>query len=200
MFSFISCEKYPISALTQLPSPIDSWPYPWYLFNDELNTKGSMEPFVWSNSEFLRYGRGTLDLASRETPQSGKCCIKMTWIGANIGSIPDNYAGWGLMATELSGGKKDLSTSGYTDLKFYLRGNLSENCSLKIEIPTYSISRTFTSADISSSWQEIELSIPNVSIMTAVEYYLAVAMFPTAAGQPTNGGTIYIDNIRFCKD
>ncbi len=195
VFLFASCERYPISALTGIPSTIDSWPYPWCLYDDEINTKGSMEPFVWPNSEFLRYGRGTLDFACRENPQSGTKCFKMTWIG-NV-SV-DNYAGFGLMSTELAGGTKDLSTSGYTSLKFYVRGYLYENCAVKIEIPNSSVYVTLIPSNVSSSWQEIEIPITNVSSMTAIEYYLAISMF--AATGTTNGGTIYLDNIRLCKD
>lgn len=196
---FVSCERYPISALTGLPSPIDSWPTPsWCLFDDEVNTKGSMEPFVWPNSEFLRYHTGTLDFACRENPQSGTKCIKMYW-GGNISyNVLDNYAGWGLMATEYAGGKVNLSTSGYTSFKFYVRGYLYENCAVKIEIPTYGIQVTLTPSTISSSWTEIEIPIPDVTSMTAVEYYVAVSMF--AITSTTNGGTVYIDNIRLCKN
>lgn len=189
---FTSCERYPISALVNDPGTVDSWPNPWVLYDDEINTKGDMEPFVWENSKFLEEGTGTLSFNCKDNPQSGIYCMKMTWNG-KAGTI-GSYAGFGLKATQQSGGTKNLSTSSYNYFRFYVRGTLYGNCELKVEVPNYSISETFTQYTITSSWQPVDIRIPDISSMTNVEYYVAVSL--SGLG---NGGTIYLDNIRFEK-
>lgn len=210
-FTFMSCERYPVSALTDLPSSIDSWPTTWYLYDDEINTKGSYEPKVWDNSRFLEADNGSLSFKSKGAYQ-GRYCIEMVWYD-KAERIPSGcypYAGWALASTDPADvGSKNMTTCGYTRLEFEARGVLSSGCNVKIEIPRHDSQDTdhiilseSGSNRLTSSWQKF--SIPITSKTTASwgiqQYYIAIAMRRNTDSVLTNGGTIYLDNIRFVKD
>jgi hypothetical protein len=214
IFTFISCERYPVSALTSIPSSISSWPTTWYLYDDEINTKGSYEPKVWDNSRFLELKNGSLSFKSTGAYQ-GRYCIKMEWYDAsqNIvlpsGCFP--YAGWALASTDPADiGSKNMTTSGYTRLEFEAKGSLSAGCIVKVEIPRHDGALDTDNIllydggpnRLTSVWKTF--SIPITSRTTSnwgiQQYYVAIAMKRDSDSVSTNGGTIYIDNIRFVKD
>ncbi len=199
MIFFVSCERYPVKALLGLSDPIDSWPDPWYIYDDEINTKGSLEPFKWESSTgCAEWNTAKLDFACTDNPKRGRKCAKLTWVG-NSDDPSSSYFGFGLRAREWPGGTIDMSSSGYAFLKFYVRGILHENCTFKIEVPGTGVSyNTTTPADITPNWQEIVVAIPDLESMTSVEYDISIVL--DSGGQTTNGGTIYLDDIRFTKD
>ena len=137
MICFSSCERYPVSALLGIPAPIDSWPDPWYLYDDEINTKGSLAPFKWESSTGCAdWDKVKLDFACKDHPKRGRNCMKLTWIG-NSKDPSSTYFGFGLMARERGQAYKyiDLSTSEYSHLQFWIRGTLYNNCTFQISIP-----------------------------------------------------------------
>ncbi len=212
LFVLVSCERYPISALTNIPSSIDSWPTTWYLYDDEINTKGSLAPRVWDDSRFLELGDGSIVFDCRDS-YKGLKSIKMEWYD-KLSTLPPgccHYAGWGLSATDpVDVGSKSMVTSGYTRLEFEAKGSLSSGCNVKIEIPrhdsqnnTDNIVINNTGANqLKSYWQTF--SIPITSKTTSSwgiqQYYIAIAMRRDSDSVVTNGGTIYLDNIRFTKN
>ena len=79
---FASCERYPVRALLGIPDRFDSWPNPWYLYDDEINTKGSLEPFKWeSYTGCADWDKVKLDFACTSNPKRGQKCARLTWIG-----------------------------------------------------------------------------------------------------------------------
>lgn len=198
---FTSCERYPVSALLGIPNKIDSWPDIWYLYDDEINTKGSLAPFKWeSYTGCADWDKVSLDFACKYHPKNGRNCMKLTWVG-NSQDPSSTYFGFGLMATEYDGGIINLSTSGYTNLKFWIRGHLYNGCSFKIEIPKKNggswINCELTNVDITSNWTEYTIPLPYIEDMTEIEYDIAISLI---ADGTTNGGTVYLDDIRFTKD
>lgn len=195
---FTSCEKYPVDALLGLNAPIAAWPDTWYLYDDEFNTKGNSEPYVWKDDPFCdSWNNATLDTKCTNAPQSGTRCIKFTW-GGNSKSPEKTFFGFGMQSRNEIGGIIDLTNSGYKWLKFYVRGNLYNNCVFNLSIPdkiTYSV----TSSEITSTWQEVEIDITGVQ-MDNLKFVVGLALAVDKDGIPTNGGTVYIDNIRFTKD
>lgn len=199
---FTSCERYPVRALLGINDPIDSWPETWYIYDDEINTKGSLEPFKWeAYTGCADWEKVKLDFACLDNPKRGRHCMQLTWIG-NSQDPDSGYFGFGLMATEYKGGIINMSKSEYTNLKFWIRGTLYTNCSFKIEIPkkgggTPWISRSLTASEITSEWQPVEIQIPNIEDMSEIEYDISISLI---ADGVTNGGTIYMDDIRFTRD
>ncbi len=199
---FTSCERYPVRALLGLPDPIDSWPDPWYLYDDEINTKGSLAPFKWeSYTGCADWNKVKLDFACKDHPKVGRKCMKLTWVG-NTNDPSSSYFGFGLMATEYSGGIVNLSKSGYSYLKFWVRGHLYNNCSFKIEIPKKGSSTPWAFSElkaneVSSQWTSMSVPLPQIEDMTEIEYDIAISLISDGT---TNGGTIYLDDIRFTKN
>lgn len=210
LFVLVSCERYPISALTNIPSSIDSWPTTWYLYDDTINTKGSLAPRVWDDSRFLESGNGSLSFDCKESPYQGWYCIKMVWYDnpSLIKSGCSPYAGWGLSATDpIDIGSKSMVTSDYTRLEFEAKGSLSSGCAVKIEIPRHDsmdtdnivIDNTGTN-QLKSYWKTFSIPISKTKSSWGIQqYYIAIAMIRSSS-YVTNGGTIYLDNIRFTKN
>ena len=197
---FTSCEKYPIDALLGLSDTIGAWPDIWYVYDDQFNTKGNPEPYVWKDDVYCdSWNNAVLVPDCTDAPQSGTKCIKFTWTG-NSNNSEKTYFGFGMQSRSESGGAIDLTNSGYKYLKFYVRGNLNKNCIFKVEIPK-SYACTLSSSEITSDWQEFYIDLQDNSgrgKLNDLEYVIAFAL--KAEGGVTNGGTVYIDNIRFTKD
>ena len=210
LICFASCERYPVRALLGIPEQIDSWPDIWYLYDDEINTKGSLAPFKWERSTGCAdWDKVKLDFACKYHPKMGRNCMQLTWV-VNSNDPSSSYFGFGLMAREYGQVYKyiDLSTSDYENLKFWIRGTLYNNCSFEISIPKNEtekwVIQTIKANELSSDWTEIVVSLKNViDEMTKIEYDIAISLVADVInGEPsiTNGGTVYLDDIRFTKD
>lgn len=200
---FTSCERYPIRSLLGIPEQIDSWPDIWYLYDDEINTKGSLAPYRWEDSPYCAdWNKVKLDFACTSHPKNGRKCIQFTWVG-NVNDPGKSFFGFGLKAREYGQAYKyiDLSTSGYTNLKFWIRGNLYTNCTFEIKIPktetTYWVEKKLSDVEITSSWTEYAISLPEIEEMTEIEYDVSISLVTDGI---TNGGTVYLDDIRFTRD
>lgn len=204
MMFFASCERFPVSSLLGLPDPVGSWPDTWYLYDDELNTKGSMEPYVFNynpdgspNPYCDTWEHVGLSFKCIDYPKKGTKCIKLTWVGNNL-ATPTNprktFFSFGIQAREDLGGKIDLTNSGYTNLRFWVRGTLHKDCSFEIGIPGTSTTVTINDRQISSQWEEYILPVEGVG---EIEYDLYMAIKTNGV---TNGGTVYIDDIRLTKE
>lgn len=198
---FTSCEKYPIDALLGLSDTIGAWPDIWYVYDDQFNTKGNPEPYVWKDDLYCdSWNNAVLVPDCTDAPQSGTKCIKFTWTG-NSNNSEKTYFGFGMQSRSESGGAIDLTNSGYKYLKFYVRGNLNKNCIFKVEIPKSYFACTLSSSEITSDWQEFYIDLQDNSgrgKLNDLEYVIALSL--KAEGGVTNAGTVYIDNIRFTKD
>ena len=205
MICFASCERYPVRALLGLPDPIDSWPDVWYLYDDEINTKGSLEPKRWDDdSSCADWSKVKLNFACKDHPRAGRNCIQLTWVGNSQEPDPSaiSYFGFGLKSTEYDDKTINLTNSGYSSLKFWVRGVLYNNCSFKIMIPKTKnenwVELKLTNADINGIWKEYTVPLTKIEYMKEIEYDISIALI--AEGGITNGGTIYLDDIRFTKD
>ena len=201
--SFISCERYPISDLHSIPSPVNSWPYPWYIYDDELNTKGAFAPVFWEGSGVA----DNIDFTCTEHPR-GRACIKFDWHPKN----GETWCGFGLASTEtpqFPNSSKDMTTSGYTKLKFYIRGTLLSGSKVVINIPrTDSNGKTvskdqvdkieFYPGDLSANdWKDCAIVLNQTTKNWNTQYYYISV---NIEGPSSNGATIYLDDIRFVKD
>lgn len=202
---FVSCERYPIQALVGVPNKFESWPNPWYIYDDQINTKGSLVPQEWADNPYCDTWRDSdgrkrviLDFEYKSGVHSGKNCIKFYWRG-NEDNTSKTFFGFGLMAREEPGGKIALGEAGYTSLKFYLKGKLEYGCAFEINVPGTNVSRSISAHEISSSWQEFEIPMNAVG---NVEYTIAMSLKldGSVVTDTTNGGTVFLDDIKFVKD
>ena len=166
----------------------------------EINTKGSLAPYRWEDDPYCAdWNKVLLDFACTDHPKNGRKCIKLTWVG-NVNDTGKSYFGFGLRATEYIGGIVNLSTSGYASLKFWIKGNLYTNCSFEIKIPKGNTSwaqKVLSATEVTPYWTEYTIQLPNIEDMTEIEFDIAISLL---ADGTTNGGTIYLDDIRFTRD
>ncbi len=203
--SFVSCERYPITDIHSIPSPVNAWPYPWYIYDDEIQTKGLFAPVMFDDSAHTGDTvPADLDFDWNHGPYRGKACIKFDWYPKN----GKTWCGFGLASTEDVGNphsSKNMETSGYTKLKFFIRGTITSGAKVTIGIP-----RTDYNGDSQSPidseeitgisndvWVEKTITLNQTkSNWNTQKYYLSV----TIEGGSSNGATIYLDDIRFIKD
>lgn len=212
MICFTSCDKYPIDALLGLKDPVGTWPNPWYLYDDQWNTKGSQDPFLFDHYESGEinpycdtWDNVKLDFNCTDSSQSGTKCIKFSWIGNSNGSGKTFFT-FGMLSRVKKGNRIesiDLSESGYTKLKFCIRGTLYKDCCFEIGIPGVDeATKEYSAQEISPVWQEKEIDI-NLNGATKIMYDLSLGLkvsIGAGIGGTTNGGSVYLDNIRFTKD
>ncbi|MBQ3834806.1 MAG: hypothetical protein II816_04760 [Elusimicrobia bacterium] len=200
MVSFISCDRYPVEAIVGLGSPIKSWPDPWYIYDDQINTRGSMEPYVWKDDPYCAtWSYAAVNFSWTNNVKRGNKCMYFTYIGNSSDTSGATYFGFGLMAREVLGEKIALGKAGYNNMRFWIRGSLNENCNFVIEIPGTAVKRTVTSAEITSEWQEIVVPMSSIILTDEVEFDIAFSLAAIDGTIPTNGGTVYLDDITFEK-
>jgi len=203
--SLVSCERYPITDLHSIPSPVKSWPYPWYIYDDEINTKGAFAPVMFDDDSHTGDTvPADLDFDYNHGTYRGRACIKFDWYPKN----GKKWCGFGLASTEdyqNPHSAKDMTTSGYTKLKFFVKGRISYGAKVTVGIPRTdnnggnllpidSEEITGISNDV---WTEKAIILNQTRASWATQkYYLSV----TIEGENSNGATIYLDDIRFVKD
>ncbi|MCR4662651.1 MAG: hypothetical protein K5622_02035 [Endomicrobiaceae bacterium] len=201
MMCLTSCERYPVRTLLGIPDRMDSWPDIWYIYDDEINTKGSLEPKRWEDSPYCaEWEKVKLSFACTNSPKNGRRCVEFTWVG-NVDEPDKSFFGFGLMATENPGGIINLSTSNYTNLKFWIKGTVYTNCTFEISIPkdenTSWVKKTLSPTEVTPYWTEYSIPLPEIEDMTSIEYDISISL---VANGISNGGTVYLDDIRFTKD
>lgn len=197
---FVSCDRYPIEAIVGIPGRIDSWPNPWYIYDDQINTRGNMEPYRWVDDKWCAsWNYAKVDFSRTDGAKSGHKCMYFTWIGNSSDTSGATYFGFGLMAREVLGEKIALGKAGYSNMKFWIKGSLNSNCQFKIEIPGTSVAKTVTASELSSQWQEIVVPMSSIGPSDEVEFALALSLAAIDGDVKTNGGTVYLDDIRFVK-
>ena len=201
MVSFISCDRYPIDAIVGIPDRIDSWPNPWYIYDDQINTRGNMEPYRWLDDQYCAtWDYAKVNFSWTNNTKNGNRCIYFSWIGNSTDTSGATYFGFGLMAREYLGGKVALGKADYSNLKFWIRGSLNSECEFVIEIPGTGVKRIVSAGEITSQWQEIVVPMSSIGPSDEVEFLLALALrVPEGSTAKTNGGTVYLDDIRFVK-
>ncbi len=199
-----SCKKNPVDRLTN-PNPDGAVPQNsgiYIIYDDELKTGGGLGLIPGGENQ-------TIDLSDISEPRRSSLQIRYQWNG---GDTPAQhlFAGYSFsvtpdLSTLSSATGKDLSASGYTKMTFFLRGELSEGNTLRIEGPSDGNSTTVPArmelgpSGVTSDWHAYTLSVPasffsNVKVFATISIQYAQAPRTTNPGQ---GGTIYIDNIMY---
>jgi hypothetical protein len=208
--AFGACKRNPIDRLTDpVPSGAVSGSSGVYIiYDDELKTGGGLG--------FIPGGENQSINLAEPNPIIGHSQIRYTWNGGDIYSSTlaaqqHLFAGFSLLVTpdfttfDSATGKNLNATTNtpYTKLKFFVRGAVSENTTLRIEGPddgSGGITPVLQDISLTSSWQEVTMSIPSSTHFANVKVFMTVSLQYSQAPRTTNpgqGGTIFLDQIRY---
>ena len=201
---FTSCKKNPVDRLTN-PLPdgdVAQSSGIFIVYDDDLKTGGGLG-LIPSG------GNQTIDLTAVGTPARTLRHIQYSWSGADVGG-QHLFAGFQLLITPDSSTlsaetAKNLSAAGYTRMTLYVRGQLSDGNSLRIEGPSNGDSAfvpartTLASTELTNDWQSVTLTIPPGDF-SSVKIFATFSFQYTQPPRTTNaggGGSIFVDEIRY---
>jgi hypothetical protein len=213
IFVLPGCEKDPVDRLT---NPLSEGAVPGYsgtyiVYDDELKTGGNLALIPGGENQ-------EIDLSDRSAPRGNLRQVRYTWNGLSVSTYPAGgyqqlFAGFIFMVgddvnTLQSTPGRDLSGPGYTQMTFSVRGWLSEETSLRVEGPS-TAETGFTPArvDIDRSelslnvWKSYTLTVPATDFNNVRTFITLTIQYdqPPRTTLPSNGGTIYIDDIRYSR-
>ncbi len=195
----------------------------YVIFSNELMSGGGAFEYPGAEGQSLVFN-------DRSNPISARS-IRYSWTGERVNS-QFLFAGFDLMHTATqadysSTSGRNLSTSGYTRVKFYARGTLSTATFVKIEVADdgntstanascLSLSTSGTLDDgvnagttacgntgtLTSDWKPFTITIvsPVTALTSVKDFFKATFIYndPTPGSQnPGQGGTIFIDQIQY---
>lgn len=216
------CEKNPIDRLTNPMSDgaLSQSSGTLVIYDDEVKTAGGLG--------FIPHGENqSVDVRDAGSPRRTVNQIRYSWNGQDVlnGATAQHlFAGFSLPITSflediLTAQPKNLSSAGYTKMKFFIRGTLSDRCWVRIEGPGDGNNATATAqvnsrrqGDVSGGdfvlsedWQEVTLTVPVGGAsddFSDIKTFLTVSVqFDQPAGttQAGGGGVIYLDDIRYVQ-
>lgn len=211
---FAGCERNPVDRLV---NPIFDGAVPqtsgiFVVFDDELKTGGGIQLIPGGENQ-------SLNAQDRSLPQRSRIQFQYSWNGGNVTNfnvspavLQHAFAGMQLIVSPNSSTlsvtpARDLSTFGYTKMSFWIRGNLSQHNTVKIDGPSNGslsaspASLTLTASQLTGDWQYFEISIPS-SDFSSVKVFAGVTIIyiqPPRTTTPGQGGTIYLDDIRYVQ-
>lgn len=200
------CRRNPIERLS---SPLDDGAVPqtsgvYMLFDDELKTGGGVG--------FIPGGQNqSIDFTDHSAPR-GAASVRYYWNGGDVFNDETNewqhlFAGFSFVVTpefsrHLAVPGKNLSGPGYSSLKMWVRGHLSEGTKLRIEGPGDGVGTPARVEldSLGSGWQEVTLpNIPSadfnpVNVFLTISFQYTQPPRTTVAG---GGGLVFLDDIRY---
>ena len=215
------CEKNPVGALMypDVNNSID-WNNEFVLYYNGVRTTGPFDPFKFTN--WTDIGAGDLNFDYMKKSYQGRQSIKMSWTGGNSNPKPSGapqnvYVGFGMPAKgfyESEAGQPvyqgyDISKGSYTKMVLYVTGVLRQNVRLEIKAAVaigngaggneQPAGLLYVTIPNDGRWHRIEVPFTNFAALTKVKTMMSLSMKLIDETLPSNGGEIYIDNIRFVK-
>ena len=211
---FTGCDKNPAGALIypgfDKYTSVD-WAEEWILYDDECKTR--YEPVIRVDTSYWAHERpGDLDLEWKDNPRSGTKCIRLYWDGSKNYAYDggyDTYDWCGFVFPSVSPNTGIwIPTGTYSKLKFWVRGSLSYGVVLEIKAlggpgATSPHEITWKSAPQAQypDWTEITVNFkstpqPEIGPITT---HVAITLLNTRGGIRSNGGEIFLDDIRYVK-
>lgn len=212
---FTGCDKNPAGALIypghDKSTSID-WSEEWVLYDDESKTR--YEPVIRVDTSYWAHMRPQdLDLECRINPRSGSKCIRICWDGSKNIAYDGNYEtySWcGFVFPSVSPNTGIwIPTGTYNKLKFWVRGSLSYGVKLEIKalggpppgVSPHEIVWQSAAQEQFPDWTEITVdfkptALPHIGPVTTL---IAVTFVNTRGEIRSNGGEIFIDDIRYVK-
>lgn len=199
----------------------------YVIFSNELLSGGGAFEYPSGDNQSLTFDDRSQPLGARS--------IRYSWNGQAVSNphcTPNpthNFAGFNLMHVPLLGQYegtvgRDLHQAGYTKVAFYVRGSLSTNTVLKIEVaspgttnacvgvtsPCLTLSSDGTGTDpnsptcsqgtLTGDWQSFTIPIANSDLVSVKDFFKATFVFidPFVGNQaPGQGGVAYFDRIQY---
>jgi hypothetical protein len=203
---FTGCDKNPVGALVYSNTGLsEGWPSEWVLYDDILKTRGSPSPDTYT--DYWNTRKSELSFEYRGERHSGSQSMRIKWDGSASrrynpdGSLePDAhpwFVGIGIKSADPLGGIF-VPANTYTKLKFWVKGSLNYGVILKVEIPDAGAIYESSPGETFSDWREIECSIPHLN---GIKYLISISLsLADGSGNAlSNGGEIFIDDIRYVK-
>ena len=223
--AFSGCERNPAGALIYPDvKNSSSWGNEWVIYGtsndnpmnyDELASLGSwIFPMytTWGTDEQPNYSTDlvnsqlNIDYAEPGVAHRGRLCMRVSWDGSaflayDTGALQNGYVGFAIQSSNTVNGV-DISASGYTTLKFWVKGTLASDTKLTVKTGdggpggAVAIKELMT---IPTSWTEVSVPLVN---FTSVKELFIVVFDNTNTGNPRpdcGGGTVYFDDIRYTK-
>jgi hypothetical protein len=200
-----ACRKNPIERLTdpyhEGVTPQSSGVF--MIYDNEFKTGGGLAFIPGGASQ-------SIDIFNHDNPVNSGVQIKYVWNGQPVAG-QQLFAGFNILITPnldtlAATAPKNLSAAGYTTMKMRIRGALSSGNTLRIEGPTDGsegavAAQPATQPTLTDAWQDFSFPIPagdfsSVKIFATFSIQYAQPPRTTAAG---NGGTIYVDDLRYEK-
>ncbi|MDR1941948.1 MAG: hypothetical protein LBQ47_06455 [Endomicrobium sp.] len=206
------CDRNPMSSFLypDVSESVD-WTQEWMLYDDTLKTRGSFDFPTFTDYWATR--KAELNLEYKKNPHSGSKCMYINWDGSeshpydpNNGSLQplqNSYVGFSIPSASPQSGIY-IPAGTYFKMKFYVKGKLAYGVVLEVKGPQsptgYSYGEVYESAEGAefSDWQEITIDI-SPAAMLPVGNLFSVALVNKRATLSSNGGTIYLDDIRYTK-
>jgi hypothetical protein len=180
------------------------------IFDDEIKTGGGLGLIPGADNQ-------TIDVTDQSAPKRSIHAIRYAWNGKDVynfetGQYQHDFAGFHLYVPPLgsqlaTASPKNLTVPvGYSKLKMFIRGSLSQDTTLRIEGPDDgtggNVAARFDSGvdfTLTNDWQEITLAIPTGDF-ASVLFFLTISFQynqPPRTDVGGDGGVIYLDDIRY---
>jgi len=195
------CQTMPADYLRD-PRPDGAtgiWAGQWLIYGDELETGGGLLLFPSDENQ-------TIDLVFRHPndPERGNV-IHYSWNGEEVAG---QYTFSGVSFTVASNWRayditppKDLSAGGYTKISFDVWGDLSEGTKVEFWGGRRSATTGRLKLDNDDGWVHLDIPLRENDLKKVREFFVIVFQFaePSGHSEPGQGGTVYVDNIRYEK-
>ncbi|MDR1474734.1 MAG: hypothetical protein LBS38_03505 [Endomicrobium sp.] len=210
------CEKYPVKDLL-FPEVNDAktWNNEWILyggvdgiFGEDVRTN-DWDP-VKPLTDYWERKRDDWDMNYTKEHHTGRTCIMMKWDGsvsnAYDPAFPDpvNYIGFYLQSKLESRQPNivgiDISDGRYRYLEFWVKGYLMSGVTFKVTSDACNgeagAQRYY---DLTDSWQRKQIPITTPKGADSSKGVVNIISFVLEAVAVTNGGKVYIDDVRFTQ-
>lgn len=199
-----ACEKNPIEKLTN-PVPdgaVAPAGSPFVIYDGELKTGGGIGLIPTGDNQ-------SIVLNDRSEPRLSANSLRYSWNGQPVNG-QQAFAGFSLVITPdfstlNSAPVKNLSAAGYTKLTLFVRGHLSAQTKLRIEGPDSGsghASPFLEKTSLGDDWEAVTVPITAPADFAAVRIFLTVSLQyaqPAGTTQAGEGGTVFLDKIRYEK-
>jgi hypothetical protein len=200
------CDRNPVGALIY-PNVNESvdWTEEWILYDDILKTRGSFDFPTFTDYWATRKSHLNLDYS--KNPHSGSKCIYMQWDGSEshpydsvfagaLLSSQNAYVGFSIQSADPQYGIY-IPAGTYFKMKFWVKGKLNYGVVLEVQGPTGE-SWVSEEGEEFNDWKEITINL-NSSKSRPIMNLFSVALINRRAPLASNGGIIYLDDIRYTK-
>jgi hypothetical protein len=219
-FFFITgCQKSPVKDLL-FPSVNDStaWNDQWIIyggvdgiFGEDVRTN-DIDP-VKPLTDYWERKSNDWDMNCSCEHHTGRTCILMRWDGSESNAYdkkvinPVNYVGFYLQSKLKDRDPNstvgvDISGGNYKYLEFWVKGHLTSGVEFKVKSDACSTEFIAKSNDLTDLWQfkQIPITTPagqdfNKKVVSMVAFVLEAS----EATSETNGGEVYVDDVRYTK-